>query len=90
MFYLDVPFMCIYALVSIINNTIQYNIYLYINSIQYIYKFNTIHTEYHFVNHILFVYFANLNAYYITFDTSTCCGYINLGDCVSCIIYTFI
>ena len=24
MFYLDVPFMCIYALVSIINNTIQY------------------------------------------------------------------
>ena len=25
MFYLDVPFMCIYALVSIINNTIQYN-----------------------------------------------------------------
>ena len=23
MFYLDVPFMCIYALVSIINNTIQ-------------------------------------------------------------------
>ena len=26
MFYLDVPIMCIYALVSIINNTIQYNI----------------------------------------------------------------
>ena len=26
MFYLDVPFMCIYALVSIINNTIQYNV----------------------------------------------------------------
>ena len=28
MFYLDVPFMCIYALVSIINNTIQYNTYV--------------------------------------------------------------
>ena len=27
MFYLDVPFMCIYALVSIINNTIQYNVF---------------------------------------------------------------
>ena len=29
MFYLDVPFMCIYALVSIINNTIQYKIHLF-------------------------------------------------------------
>ena len=28
MFYLDVPFMCIYALVSIINNTIQYKKYM--------------------------------------------------------------
>ena len=30
MFYLDVPFMCIYALVSIINNTIQYKYHNYL------------------------------------------------------------
>ena len=33
MFYLDVPFMCIYALVSIINNTIQYAVNKYIMEI---------------------------------------------------------
>ena len=38
MFYLDVPFMCIYALVSIINNTIQYNT-IHVNKYLYnIYK----------------------------------------------------
>ena len=43
MFYLDVPFMCIYALVSIINNTIQYNAsYIYsLNHIKITVKFGS-------------------------------------------------